>query len=108
MNNDNSRALYDLALKYIPGGVNSPVRAFKGVGGNPLFFKGGEGPYLIDSDDNRYVDYVGAWGPMILGHLNSNVVNALKKQLDAGMGYGASTEGEINIARKICNLVPSI
>jgi glutamate-1-semialdehyde 2,1-aminomutase len=108
MNHDNSRALYDLALKYIPGGVNSPVRAFKGVGGNPLFFKGGEGPYLIDSDDNRYVDYVGAWGPMILGHLNSNVVNALKKQLDAGMGYGASTEGEINIARKICNLVPSI
>ena len=108
MNHDNSRSLYDLALQFIPGGVNSPVRAFKGVGGNPLFFKAGEGAYLIDSDDNRYVDYVGAWGPLILGHLNPDVINALKKQLESGLGYGASTEGEINIARKICQLVPSI
>ena len=65
---DHSTKLYELALNYIPGGVNSPVRAFKGVGGNPLFFKAGDGSYLIDCDDNRYVDYVGAWGPLIVGH----------------------------------------
>lgn len=108
MNHDNSRNLFDLALQYIPGGVNSPVRAFKGVGGNPLFFKGGEKAYLVDSDDNRYVDYVGAWGPLILGHLNPKVVEALQAQLHKGLGYGASTEGEIQIAKKICELVPSI
>lgn len=108
MNHENSKNLFDLALKYIPGGVNSPVRAFKGVGGNPLFFKGGKEAYLIDSDDNRYVDYVGAWGPLILGHLNPQVVEALQKQLQTGLGYGASTEGEIQIAKKICELVPSI
>lgn len=108
MNHDNSRNLFDLALQYIPGGVNSPVRAFKGVGGNPLFFKGGEKAYLVDSDDNRYVDYVGAWGPLILGHLNPKVVEALQAQLQKGLGYGASTEGEIEIAKKICELVPSI
>ncbi|HAG73198.1 MAG TPA: aspartate aminotransferase family protein, partial [Gammaproteobacteria bacterium] len=108
MNHDNSRNLFDLALQYIPGGVNSPVRAFKGVGGNPLFFKSGKDAYLIDSDDNRYVDYVGAWGPLILGHLNSGVVEALHDQLKIGLGFGASTEGEIQIAKKICELVPSI
>lgn len=108
MRHDNSRNLFDLALQYIPGGVNSPVRAFKGVGGSPLFFKGGEKAYLIDSDDNRYVDYVGAWGPLILGHLNPKVVEALQNQLEKGLGYGASTEGEIQIAKKICELVPSI
>lgn len=108
MNNDNSRVLYDLALKYIPGGVNSPVRAFKGVGGNPLFFKGGDGAYLIDSDDNRYVDYVGAFGPLILGHLDPHVIAALENQLKEGLGYGASTEGEVLIAKGICELMPSI
>jgi glutamate-1-semialdehyde 2,1-aminomutase len=108
MNHDNSRELFDLALQYIPGGVNSPVRAFKGVGGNPLFFKAGKGAYLTDSDDNSYVDYVGAWGPLILGHLNPVVVEALQEQLKQGLGYGASTMGEIQIAKKICELVPSI
>ncbi|PCJ24205.1 MAG: glutamate-1-semialdehyde-2,1-aminomutase [SAR86 cluster bacterium] len=108
MNNENSRNLYDLALQYIPGGVNSPVRAFKGVGGNPLFFKAGQGAFLIDADDNRYVDYVGAWGPLILGHCNEKVVSALQSQLQQGLGYGASTEAEVEIARKICELVPSI
>jgi len=108
MNHDNSRELFDLALQYIPGGVNSPVRAFKGVGGDPLFFKSGKGAYLVDSDDNRYVDYVGAWGPLILGHLNPVVVEALQEQLKQGLGYGASTMGEIQIAKKICELVPSI
>ena len=82
MNRSQSRALYESALQYIPGGVNSPVRAFKGVGGNPLFFKGGEGAYLIDVDDNRYVDYVGAWGPLILGHRHEKVIAALQAQLE--------------------------
>ncbi|NQV70638.1 MAG: glutamate-1-semialdehyde 2,1-aminomutase [Pseudohongiella sp.] len=108
MSNDNSRKLYDLALKYIPGGVNSPVRAFKGVGGNPLFFKGGQDAYLIDADDNRYIDYVGAWGPLIAGHRNEKVIAALQAQLQQGLAYGASTEAEIEIARRICELVPSI
>ena len=105
---DQSRKLYDQALQYIPGGVNSPVRAFKGVGGNPLFFKAGEGAYLIDSDDNRYVDYVGAWGPLILGHCHQKVVSCLSNQLQQGLGYGASTEAEVAIAQRICELVPSI
>jgi glutamate-1-semialdehyde 2,1-aminomutase len=108
MNHENSRKLYELALQFIPGGVNSPVRAFKGVGGNPLFFKGSEGAYLIDSDDNRYVDYVGAFGPLILGHRHPSVIEALQKQLEQGLGYGASTEAEIEIARKICELMPSL
>jgi glutamate-1-semialdehyde 2,1-aminomutase len=84
------------------------VRAFKGVGGNPLFFKAGDGAYLVDADDNRYVDYVGAWGPLILGHCHEKVIDALRRQLELGLGYGASTEAEIEIARKICDLVPSI
>ncbi len=108
MNREQSKKLYDLALQYIPGGVNSPVRAFKGVGGNPLFFQGGEDAYLIDSDGNRYVDYVGAWGPLILGHRHESVISALEEQLSKGLGYGASTEAEIEIARKICDLVPSL
>lgn len=108
MNNVVSSNLYDMALQYIPGGVNSPVRAFKGVGGNPLFFKAGEGAYLIDVDDNRYVDYVGAWGPLILGHCHEKVIHALTEQLKSGIGFGASTEGEVQIAKKICELLPSI
>ncbi len=108
MQTKNSDKLYELAQKFIPGGVNSPVRAFKGVGGDPLFFKAGKGAYLTDVDDNQYVDYVGAWGPMILGHCNQQVVDALAQQLQTGLGYGASTEAEIEIARQICELVPSI
>lgn len=108
MNNNNSKQLYDQALKYIPGGVNSPVRAFKGVGGNPLFFKAGRDAYLIDADNNRYVDYVGAWGPLILGHCHEKVVEALRNQMQQGLAYGASTEAEVQIAEKICELMPSI
>lgn len=108
MSNDKSRKLYDLALEHIPGGVNSPVRAFKGVGGNPLFFKAGQDAYLIDADNNRYVDYVGAWGPLILGHCHEDVVEALRNQLSQGLAYGASTEAEVQIAEKICALMPSI
>jgi glutamate-1-semialdehyde 2,1-aminomutase len=108
MSNENSRHLYDLAVQHIPGGVNSPVRAFKGVGGNPLFFKAGQDAYLIDADDNRYVDYVGAWGPLILGHRHKDVIDALHQQLQQGLAYGASTEAEVQIAQKICELMPSI
>jgi len=103
-----STQLYDQALRYIPGGVNSPVRAFKGVGGNPLFFKAGHGAYLVDADDNSYVDYVGGWGPFILGHCYPPVIEAIRNQLEFGLGYGASTEAEIQIAKKICDILPSI
>ncbi|MEX2131485.1 MAG: glutamate-1-semialdehyde 2,1-aminomutase [Pseudohongiellaceae bacterium] len=103
-----SNELYELALRYIPGGVNSPVRAFKGVGGNPLFFKSAEGAFLIDADNNRYMDYVGGWGPFILGHRHPAVIAALMQQLELGLGYGASTEGEGTLARRICEILPSI
>jgi glutamate-1-semialdehyde 2,1-aminomutase len=103
-----SAALFEEAQLYIPGGVNSPVRAFRGVGGTPLFFNHGEGAWLIDEDDNRYVDYVGAWGPLILGHCHPAVIQALQTQLTRGLGYGASTAAEVEIAKAICKLVPSI
>ena len=103
-----SAALFEEAQQYIPGGVNSPVRAFRGVGGTPLFFSGGQGAYLIDEDENRYVDFVGAWGPMILGHCHPSVIQALQLQLNKGLGYGASTAAEVEIAKTICKLVPSI
>lgn len=108
MNNEKSRKLYDLAQQVIPGGVNSPVRAFKGVGGNPLFFKSGNGAYLTDVDDNRFIDYVGAWGPLILGHRHPKIIKSLEAQLQLGLGYGASTEAELLLAQKICSLMPSI
>ncbi len=107
-NHSRSAALFEEARHFIPGGVNSPVRAFRGVGGNPLFFQGGEGAWLIDEDNNRYIDYVGAWGPLILGHRHPDVIAALQAQLQLGLGYGASTEAEITIAKTICSLVPSI
>jgi glutamate-1-semialdehyde 2,1-aminomutase len=103
-----SSELYNQALRYIPGGVNSPVRAFKGVGGNPLFFKAGEGAYLIDVDNNRYVDFVGGWGPFILGHRHPAVIEALHRQLELGLGYGASTEGEVTLAQRLCEIMPAI
>jgi len=103
-----SAELFEQSQKYIPGGVNSPVRAFRGVGGTPLFFKSGSGAWLTDEDNNRYVDYVGAWGPMILGHSHPDVIAALQEQLRHGLGFGASTAGEVEIARQICERVPSI
>lgn len=108
MSTNRSAALFEEAQIYIPGGVNSPVRAFRGVGGTPLFFNHGEGAWLIDEDNNRYVDYVGAWGPLILGHCHPAVINALQTQLALGLGYGASTAAEVEIAKTICKLVPSI
>ena len=103
-----SQTLFEQAQKTIPGGVNSPVRAFKSVGGTPLFIERAEGAYLYDVDGNRYIDYVGSWGPMIAGHANPEVLSAVKKAADKGLSYGAPTEIEITISQKICELMPSI
>ena len=103
-----SEDLFEQAQKYIPGGVNSPVRAFRGVGGTPVFFKRAEGAYLYDEDDNRYIDFIGSWGPMILGHSDPRIKAALHAQVDLGVGYGAPTAIETDMARKVCELVPSI
>ena len=108
MSRQRSQRLYAEARKYIPGGVNSPVRAFRGVGGEPLFFESGEGAWLTDADGNHYIDYVGAWGPLILGHRHPAVIEALQRQLEKGRGYGASTEAEVRLAEEVCRLVPSI
>ncbi len=104
----NSEQLFNEAQQVIPGGVNSPVRAFKGVGGTPIFFTRGEGAYLFDVDDNQYIDYVGSWGPMILGHANQSVVAAVEQALHNGLGFGAPTQIETQLAKKVCQLVPSI
>ena len=103
-----SDVLFEQAKKVIPGGVNSPVRAFNGVGGNPVFFTKGEGAYLFDADGKKYIDYVASWGPMILGHANQDVINAVKKTLEDGLGFGAPTQIETTLAEKVCELVPSI
>ena len=105
---DRSSTLFNEAKNYIPGGVNSPVRAFKGVGGEPIYFERGEGAYLYDVDGNAYIDYVGSWGPMILGHSNPFIVDAVRTELDKGLGFGAPTEIETLLAKKICQLMPSI
>ncbi len=103
-----SAHLFDQAQRHIPGGVNSPVRAFKSVGGTPLFFKHAQGAYIVDEDDKRYVDYVGSWGPMILGHSHPEVLDAVRKQLDHGLSYGAPTALETTMADLICEIVPSM
>ncbi len=103
-----SEDLFQAAQIHIPGGVNSPVRAFKGVGGTPLFFKHATGAYLFDEDDQRYVDYVGSWGPMILGHRAPEVIEAIRAALDHGTGFGAPTAIEIEMADNVCALMPSI
>jgi glutamate-1-semialdehyde 2,1-aminomutase len=104
----NSKQLFTRSQELIPGGVNSPVRAFRGVGGDPIFFKQGMGAYLIDVDDNRYIDYVGSWGPLVLGHCHPEVLSAVSDALKLGMSFGAPTELEIKLADKIINLIPSI
>lgn len=103
-----SSDLFELAQKHIPGGVNSPVRAFKGVGGTPVFFEQAEGAHLIDTEGKSYIDYVLSWGPMILGHRAPAVTNAVHQQVDKAMSFGAPTELEIQMAEKVCELVPSI
>jgi glutamate-1-semialdehyde 2,1-aminomutase len=103
-----SHDLFKQAQQYIPGGVNSPVRAFRGVGGDPVFFKHSEGAYLIDEDDRRYIDYVASWGPMIVGHQHPQVVKAVQEAVAQGIGYGAPTAIETEMAKLVCRLVPSI
>ncbi|MGM3386360.1 glutamate-1-semialdehyde 2,1-aminomutase [Stutzerimonas stutzeri] len=103
-----SEILFASAQQHIPGGVNSPVRAFRSVGGTPLFLKHAEGAYVIDEDDKRYVDYVGSWGPMILGHSHPEVLDAVRRQLQHGLSYGAPTAMETEMAELVCSLVPSV
>jgi len=100
--------LFEEAEKILPGGVNSPVRAFRAVGGQPLFIEKGEGAYLFDVDGNRYVDYVLSWGPLILGHAHPSVVEALNEAVQRGTSYGAPSELEIKLARKIQGFMPAI
>lgn len=103
-----SSALFKEALKHIPGGVNSPVRAFKAVGGTPIFIKESKGAYLIDEDGNKYIEYINSWGPMILGHSYPTVVNAIIKKAQKGTSFGAPTEIENNIAKLVVKMVPNI
>ncbi len=108
MKTHNSEKLYQRALRAIPGGVNSPVRAFRGVGGTPLFFTRGKGATITDADGNDYVDCIGSWGPHILGHSHPRIIEAIRTQAGIATSFGAPTELEIEIAELICNLVPSI
>lgn len=103
-----STQLFEIAKQCIPGGVNSPVRAFKGVGGTPLFFKSGQGSHVTDVDSQTYIDYVGSWGPLILGHCHPEVVAAVENALRSGMSFGAPTELEIKLAQKIISLMPHL
>jgi len=103
-----SHDLFQQAQQHIPGGVNSPVRAFKGVGGEPVFFKRGQGAYLFDEDGRQYIDYVASWGPMILGHSHPAVLQAVAEVMKNGLSFGAPTELETQMADKVCELVPSM
>jgi glutamate-1-semialdehyde 2,1-aminomutase len=103
-----NQALFERAQRTIPAGVNSPVRAFRSVGGTPRFFQRGEGPWLWDADGQRYIDYVGSWGPAILGHADPDVVDAVRRAAGGGLGFGAPTEVEIELAELLCRLVPSM
>jgi glutamate-1-semialdehyde 2,1-aminomutase len=108
MNHAKSEELFRRAEQIIPGGVNSPVRAFRGVGGNPPFIARGEGSHIFDVDGNEYIDYVGSWGPLLLGHRHPAILSALEKALSLGTSFGAPTEQEVEMAAAICDAVPSI
>jgi glutamate-1-semialdehyde 2,1-aminomutase len=108
MKNSNSLHLFEKAQNLIPGGVNSPVRAFKSVGGIPPFIKKAKGSKLFDEDNNKYIDYIGSWGPMILGHGNQEVLEAINRQISIGISYGAPSKKEIEIAELIIDAIPSI
>src|SRR6266704_1069486 len=103
-----SREAFQRACRVIPGGVNSPARAFGAVGGQPPFIARGEGPYLVDIDGNRYLDYIGSWGPLILGHAHPRVVAAVEETIRRGFSFGAPTELESQLAELIIEAVPSI
>ncbi|QGZ62081.1 glutamate-1-semialdehyde 2,1-aminomutase [Paraburkholderia acidisoli] len=101
-------ALFERAQRTIPGGVNSPVRAFRSVGGTPRFIERAQGPYFWDAEGKRYIDYIGSWGPMIVGHVHPDVLEAVQRVLANGFSFGAPTEAEIEIAEEICKIVPSM
>lgn len=103
-----SAQLFERAQKYTPGGVNSPVRACKAVGSDPIFFHRADGPHLFDVDGNRYIDYVGSWGPMIIGHRHPRVLNAMEDALQLGTSFGAPCKAEVELAELVCQMVPSI
>lgn len=103
-----SASLFEQAQRIIPGGVNSPVRAFKGVGGTPVFFDHAQGPYLFDEDNQRYIDYIGSWGPMILGHQDPDVIRSVEIALKKGLSFGAPTRAEVTLAEFICKQIPSM
>ncbi|MGE0114769.1 MAG: glutamate-1-semialdehyde 2,1-aminomutase [Steroidobacteraceae bacterium] len=103
-----STSLYSEACRYIPGGVNSPVRAFRGVGGEPVFLARASGAYVFDAAGKRYIDYVGSWGPMVLGHAHPEVIKIVQERAALGLSFGAPTEIETTLARKVCELMPAI
>ena len=108
MNTKRSSKLFQRAKSVIPGGVNSPVRAFRGVGGDPLFMASGEGAYLKDVDGNLFLDCIGSWGPLLLGHAHPEIVKSVTAQLSIGASFGAPTELEVLLAEEICRAAPSI
>src|SRR6266581_1346974 len=107
MRRPKSHALFEAAKTHIPGGVNSPVRAFRGVGGDPVFFARGRGAYLYDVDGNEYVDYVGSWGPLLLGHAHPEVLAAITEAAALCISVAAPTEREVRFAEQLCRAVPS-
>src|SRR5580693_4111866 len=108
MKTSRSETLFARAQARIPGGVNSPVRAWRGVGGTPLFIQRGEGSHIFDVDGNEYIDYVGSWGPLILGHRHPVVLDALSEAMSRGTSFGAPTEQEIDLAETVREMFPSI
>ena len=103
-----SDELFERSRRVIPGGVNSPVRAFRAVGGTPLFFERAAGAHLWDADGRRYIDYVGSWGPMVVGHTHPAVVEAVREAAARALSFGAPTEAELALAERLCRLVPSL
>ena len=103
-----SQKLFSRAQLYTPGGVNSPVRAFRAVGGTPLFFQRGKGPHIWDADGSVYIDYVGSWGPLVVGHAHPEVVDAVTRTAAKGLSFGAPTEVEVEMAELLVKLVPSM
>lgn len=108
MRHDRSKKLFDKAVQVIPGGVSSPVRAFKAVGGDPIFVTKGEGPYIVDADGNRYIDYVCSWGPLILGHAHPTIIEAITKTARDGTSFGWATGREMELAERVIQHVPSV
>ena len=108
MNYKRSSLLFENAKRFIPGGVNSPVRAFKSVGGSPIFIDKAKGSYLYDVEGNRYIDYISSWGPMILGHAFKPILDAIKRRLEKGTSFGIPTEIENKIAKLAIDMVPNI